>query len=208
MIYKEHKKVYWLSIAFLFFSICLLIAYVLLIILDVNTNYELLCGIVSLIMSVIALVLLGCINRLTAEKHLKIQHIRLKVLKKYYKHKNFNTKEIKIINELLERKMARIEKQKVTVIIILGTLVLPIWEIFLDYYFDEFTMLKMKNFIIVLIMLSFIILFFIRMFNRTLYLYEENIYIRNNISIIENIIYLNKYIIQEREEKNDGRRRR
>ena len=42
-----------------------------------------------------------------------------------------------------------------------------------------------------------------------LYRYEENFYKKNNVAIIENLIYLNEYIIQGKEEQtNNGRRRK
>lgn len=54
-----------------------------------------------------------------------------------------------------------------------------------------------------LLLASVTVLLAARFFNRALYLYEETFYIRNNVAVIENLIYLNAYIIREREEQTN-----
>ncbi len=85
-------------------------------------------------------------------------------------------------------------------------MLLPIWDIFVQFYFDEFSFIKVAKFLVLLIIFSIIALFIVRLLNKTLYLYEENFYIKNNIAVIENLIYLNEYIIQEKEERNNNGR--
>lgn len=85
---------------------------------------------------------------------------------------------------------------------------MPIWDIFLQYSFHEFSLYKMAYMVLFTIVFSFIILLVIKILNRTIYLYEESFYVKNNLALIENLIYLNGYIIQEMEGRNHGRRRR
>ena len=74
---------------------------------------------------------------------------------------------------------------------------------------NDISLIKIVKFIVLLIVFSIVILLTIRFFNRMLYRYEENFYKKNNVAIIENLIYLNEYIIQGKEEQtNNGRRRK
>lgn len=130
---------------------------------------------------------------------MKIQDIRFKLLKIYYDNKSYSSKEVKIVNQLLEKRIEKIEKQKITILVVIGAMILPIWDIFIELYFNEFSSEKVLGFILFLLIFSTIILFIIRLLNKTLCLYEENFYIKDNIAIIENLIYLNSYIIQEKE---------
>lgn len=201
LVYKEYNKLYWLSLIGTFISIFLLIIYILLVISHINNFLEKLCGISCLVICLCTCVLLKYIDKIAKSKHLKIQNVRFKLLKKYYHDSNYNINDIKIINEQLEKRIAKIEKQKVTILIVIGTMILPTWDIFIQYYFNKFSSIQIIKFIIFCFIFSLVILSLIRVCNKTLYLYEENFYKKNNIALIENLIYLNKYIIQEKEEQ-------
>ena len=166
------------------------------------------CGISCLFTCLCTLILLRYIDNKTKSKHLKVQDIRFKMLKKYYNDTNFTIKEIKVINQQLEKRINKIEKQKVTILVVISVMILPIWDIFVQTYFNDFSLNKIIKFVVFFIVFSIVILNAIRFFNKTLYLYEENFYIKNNVAIIENLIYLNEYIIKEKEEQTSNGRRR
>lgn len=209
LVYKEKKRIYYLSIIFLLISATLLAIYILLVCFNINKSIQIICAICCLLTCFCTLILLKYIDSKTQHKHLKIQNNRLELLKQYYNGKNYTIKDIRIINQQLEKRINKIEKQKITILIVISVMILPIWDIFVQTYFSDISLDKMNKFIIFFIILSIFILITIRFLNKTLYLYEENFYIKNNIAIIENLIYLNEYIIQEKEERtNNGRRRR
>ena len=209
LVYKEKKRIYYLSIIFLLISATLLAIYILLVCFNINKSIQIICAICCLLTCFCTLILLKYIDSKTQHKHLKIQNNRLELLKQYYNDKNYTIKDIRIINQQLEKRINKIEKQKITILIVISVMILPIWDIFAQTYFSDISLDKMNKFIIFFIILSIFILITIRFLNKTLYLYEENFYIKNNIAIIENLIYLNEYIIQEKEERtNNGRRRR
>ncbi|GFI45699.1 hypothetical protein IMSAGC019_01012 [Lachnospiraceae bacterium] len=85
---------------------------------------------------------------------------------------------------------------------------MPIWDVIVQFYFEDFSFIKVIRFLMISIIFSLTALVIVRFFNKALYLYEENFYIKNNIAIIENLIYLNEYIIHEKEEKNINKKRR
>lgn len=208
LVYREEKKIYYFAIISVLISIFILLTYILLIFLYKNNFLGKLCGICGLFTCLISLILLKHIDNKTKNKHLKIQEVRFRMLKKYYNDENYTIKDIKIINQQLEKRIEKIEKQKVTILVVISVMILPIWDIFVQEYFKDFSLLKMEKIFMFLFVFSIIILAFVRFLNKTLYLYEENFYIKNNIAIIENLIYLNKYIIQEKEEQiNHGRRK-
>lgn len=207
LVYKEYKKIYWCIISFTCLSIVCLILYILL---SINKIIilEKICFFCCIILCFITLFLSNKLNKITKDKHLKIQDKRLKLLIKYYNDKHIYTRDILIINTQLEKRIKKIEKQKTTVLVILGVLVLPLWENFIQYFYSEFTSIKFIKLFIFSIIMSFVIASVIRIYNRGIYLYEENIYIKNNVHIIENIIYLNTYIINDEEEKKKHGRRK
>lgn len=186
----------------------MLIIYILLVYFHIDRFYEIMCGISCLFTCLCTLILLRYIDNKTKSKHLKVQDIRFKMLKKYYNDTNFTIKEIKVINQQLEKRINKIEKQKVTILVVISVMILPIWDIFVQTYFNDFSLNKIIKFVVFFIVFSIVILNAIRFFNKTLYLYEENFYIKNNVAIIENLIYLNEYIIKEKEEQTSNGRRR
>lgn len=209
LVYKEYKNIYWMSILLTNLSIILLVSYILISNFRTNLFLEKICGICCLMTCIFSLILLYLLDKKTKSKHLKIQDCRLKKLKKYYNSNNYLTKDIIIINEQLSKRIEKIEKQKTTILIVFGILILPIWDIFIQDSFVVFSSQQFVKVVLFSIFLSFIIRMLIKVCKRGLYLYEENIYIKNNISLMENLIYLNNYIIkEEEEEKNHGRRRR
>lgn len=209
LVYKEKKIIYYFSITMLLISVILLAIDILLVCFNINKSIQILSSICCLLTCFCTLILLRYIDNKTQYKHLKIQDNRFRLLKHYYDDQNFSVKDIKRINQQLEKRINKIEKQKVTILVVIGIMVLPIWDIFVQVYFINITFSKLIKFVIFFIVFSIIILISIRFFYKTLYLYEENFYIKNNISIIENLIFINEYIIQEKEEQiNNGRRRR
>lgn len=208
LVYKEENKIYCLSIISLLITAVILITYILLVYFHIDKLYEIMCGILCLFACFCTLLLLRNIDNKTECNHLKIQNTRFKLLKKYYNDRNYTIKEIKVINQQLEKRINKIEKQKVTILVVISVMILPMWDIFVQSYFNDFSLFKIIKFIVFFVIFSLLILITIRFFNKTLYLYEENFYIKNNIAIIENLIYLNKYIIQEKEERtNNGQRK-
>lgn len=209
LVYEEQKKIYFMSIISVIISVCLLTIYIIFIFLHINLFLEKLCGYSCLFTCMCSLGLLKYIDHKTKNKHLKIQNVRFKLLKKYYNDNNYNINDIRIINRQLEKRIEKIEKQKITILVVISVMILPVWDIFIQTYFNDFSVIKIIKFIVFFVFFSIVILITIRFFNKTLYLYEENFYIKNNVAIIENLIYLNEYIIQEKEEQtNNGRRRR
>ncbi len=209
LVYKEEKNKYYMSIIFVFISILFLITYVLFSFYITNVILERLCCFCCLITCLYSLWLIKYIEKKTKNKHLEIQDVRFSLLKNYYNANNLGYKELKIINQQLEKRIEKIEKQKITILIVLSIMIMPLWDLFVQEYFKEISFNRVIKFSFFLIIFSVIILIIIRFFNKTLYLYEENFYIKNNIALIENLIYLNNYIIQEKEEQiNNGRRGR
>lgn len=209
LVYKEEKKKYYMSIIFVFISILFLITYILFSLYITNVILERLCCFCCLITCLYSLWLIKYVEKKTKNKHLEIQDVRFGLLKNYYNDNNLGYKELKIINQQLEKRIEKIEKQKITILIVLSIMIMPLWDLFVQEYFKEISFNRVIKFSFFLIIFSVIILVIIRFFNKTLYLYEENFYIKNNISLIENLIYLNNYIIQEKEEQiNNGRRGR
>ncbi len=205
LVYKDENRKYFLTIISLLNSVFILVIYILLVYFRVDYFYEKICGFCCLLTCICTLMLLKYIDNKTKCKHLMIQDIRFKLLKEYYNDRNYTIKEIEIINQQLEKRIDKIEKKKITILVVISIMILPIWDIFVQTYFNHFSFFEAIKFLVFLIFSSIIILIIIRFLNKALYLYEENFYIKNNVSIIENLIYLNSYIIQEKEEKsNDG----
>lgn len=107
----------------------------------------------------------------------------------------------------MEKRKEKIEKQKITILVIMGAMTVSVWDLFVQAFFEQYTFLKVTKFLAIFISFSFITLVVARFFTETLYLYEENFYIKNNTAIIENLIYLNEFIIQEEEERGRNGRR-
>lgn len=209
LVYKEKKRIYYLSIIMLLISVILLMVNIIFVCFNINSYIQILCSICCLLACFCSWISLKYIDNKTHNKHLKIQESRLRLLKQYYDNQNFTIKDVKVINQQLEKRINKIEKHKVTILVVISVMILPIWDIFVQVYFIDITSTKIIKFVIFFVISSIIILIFIRFFYKTLYLYEENFYIKNNIALIENLIYLNEYIIQEKEEQtNNGRRRR
>ena len=206
---KEVNGIYFLSIVLFLFSVIILIICILLICFDTNKFYVIICVICCLTTCFCTLILLRHIDNKSKNKHLKIQYDRYRFLKKYYNDKNYTIKEIKVINHQLEKRKDKIEKNKITILVVISVMILPVWDIIVQKYFNDISLIKIVKFIVLLIVFSIVILLTIRFFNRMLYRYEENFYKKNNVAIIENLIYLNEYIIQGKEEQtNNGRRRK
>ena len=206
---KEVNGIYFLSILLFLFSVIILIICILLICFDTNKFYVIICVICCLTTCFCTLILLRHIDNKSKNKHLKIQYDRYRFLKKYYNDKNYTIKEIKVINHQLEKRKDKIEKNKITILVVISVMILPVWDIIVQKYFNDISLIKIVKFIFLLIVFSIVILLTIRFFNRMLYRYEENFYKKNNVAIIENLIYLNEYIIQGKEEQtNNGRRRK
>jgi hypothetical protein len=209
LVYKEKKRIYYLSIILLLISALILAINIMLVCFNINKSVQIICGILCLLTCFCTLILLKYIDNKTQYKHLTVQNNRFELLKRYYNNKNYTIKDIRIINKQLEKRINKIEKQKVTILIVISVMILPTWDIFVQTYFSNISLEKMNKFVFFSIVLSIFVLIIIRFLNKTLYLYEENFYIKNNIAIIENLIYINEYIIQEKEDQtNNGRRRR
>lgn len=208
LVYKDYKKIYWGSIFLVIVAIIFLLLYIVFSKSSSPSLFESIFCIGCLLASVIALYLQYLLNKKTKEKHLKIQDNRYKLLKKYYSNNHYLLNDIKVINEVLNKRIEKIEKQKITILIVLGALAMPIWDAFVQYHLDDFSSQQIIRIILFSIPFSLIIVLILKFCNKGLYHYEENIYIKNNISLIENLLYLNTYIIQEKEvQESNGRRR-
>ena len=205
---KEVNRIYFFSIILFFISVFLLLMCVLLICFHKDKFFIIISGIFCLFTCFCTLILLRYIDNKTKHTHLKIQYDRQKLLKKYYNDKNYTSKEIKVINQQLEKRKDKIEKNKVTILVVIGVLILPVWDIFIQKYMKDFSLIRIVKFILFVFIFSIVVLLVIRFFNKILYRYEEFFYKTNNTAIIENLIYLNEYIIQENEKQNNNGRRR
>ena len=110
LVYKEKKRIYYLSIIFLLISATLLAIYILLVCFNINKSIQIICAICCLLTCFCTLILLKYIDSKTQHKHLKIQNNRLELLKQYYNDKNYTIKDIRIINQQLEKRINKIEK--------------------------------------------------------------------------------------------------
>lgn len=209
LVYKKYKDLYWSAVFLTILSFILLVIYFITEKCQMWLVIGRLCCFGCATCSALALYLLQKLKILSEEKHLGIQEHRFELLKRYYSVKQFSVKEIKKVNEKLNLRKERIKQQKITVLIVLGMLLLPIWELFVQKYLVGFTFYQLKRIFLLAIAIACIIVEIVRICNWGLNLYEENIYIKYNTYLIENLIYLNSYIIQEEEERvNYGRGRR
>lgn len=199
LVYRKYKNIYWTSVSLMILSIVLLLTYILLSNYQISLCIEYICFGGCLLTSVFSLYSIHKLDTISKSVHLKIQENRFKLLKQYYEINNFKIKDIKTINEMLSKRIEKIERQKITIIIILGVLVLPIWDSFIQHYLKIFTAQQLLKIILFSILISFVVTIIVKVFYKGLYLYEENIYIKNNTFVIENLIYLNKCLLQEKE---------
>lgn len=200
LVYSHYKKIYWTSILFASVSLCLLIMYIFLAVINVKPLVEKLIGIICLAICLCTLYFFKLVDKKTADKHLVIQKERFNKLKEYYVGERYNVNDIKVINEQLQKRVEKIEKQKITILVVIGALIMPVWDMFIQNYFNDFSSDKIAKRFVFILLFSFIVLMLIRVLNKTIYLYEENVYVKNNVALIDNLIYLNNYIIQEMEE--------
>lgn len=92
LVYKEQKKMYYLSIANIFISFLLLIIYIFLTFNYTNIFWERICSFSCLFSCIFSLWLLMRIEIKTKQKHLEIQNTRFKLLKKYYSDNKYTSK--------------------------------------------------------------------------------------------------------------------
>lgn len=200
LVYKEYKKYYWTIVIFTLVSIILLVLYII----SSITKFFLLekiCFISCLVIASFTLYLIYLLNEKTKMKHLEIQKNRIKKLKEYYIKENFTIDDIKIVNEQLNKRIEKTEKQKTTCFIMFGILILPIWESFIQYFCNDYNLLQFAKLISFSFLFSIVVAVFIKIGNAGMNLYEETFYIFHNIYIMENLIYLNNYIIKWKEGK-------
>lgn len=208
LLYKKHRILYWSAIFLTCMTGISLLAYIILVIYYKRDILEAFFCIFCTSNALIAFCLTKVLEHKTGGTNLNIQDKRLRHLKRYYCEKGYNSKEIKKINILLSKRIEKLTDQKTTFLVILGILILPIWESFISEYFTDFDSNRIFKMLIVCSIISIILAWLIKFCNNLIYLYEENIYIINNVSIIENLIYLNEYIIEEREEQTPNGRRK
>lgn len=158
LVYKEEKNKYYMSIIFVFISILFLITYVLFSFYITNVILERLCCFCCLITCLYSLWLIKYIEKKTKNKHLEIQDVRFSLLKNYYNANNLGYKELKIINQQLEKRIEKIEKQKITILIVLSIMIMPLWDLFVQEYFKEISFNRVIKFSFFLIIFSVIIL--------------------------------------------------
>ena len=155
-----------------------------------------------LLSSVITLFISYRLNKLTHLSHLQVQNRRYKILKRYYRKNRLESDDVLIINDQLTKRLEKISKQRITVIAVLGMMSLPIWNVFVEYMLSKMNTDRIVYAMLLTLCLTIVLTIAIKILNQSMYLYEENFYAKNNVFIIENIIYLNKYIIKE--EKTRG----
>lgn len=122
-----------------------------------------------------------------------VQQFRKFKLKNYFKdYSDFN---LKIIVELLQKRIDKSKFDMWKMIIIIGTLIYPVWEYYINIWLDKS---EINSILFGIIARAMIILFCI------IILYIINIPINYVVCYkkrnIENIIFILKYIIHEREE--------
>ena len=194
--YKEYKMLYWLLILLAVGSFGFLVVQISLSILGVNAQLENLCIVGCLSTGFSALYCVKVLDDKTEEAHQQIQTVRLRKLRLYYRISNYSKQDILAINELLYLKLKKIEKQRITILIVMNVLLLPIWEAFIQYTLENFSIQQFARAVLFTLCVSPIILIVVRLCKKGLVLYEESMYIKNNTAIIENLIYLNNYMIR------------
>lgn len=207
LVYKKYKGLYWGMIANTILAIMFCAGYVYFI--DKNVKgVTILFFLGCFIFALIALAFSFYLDEESRDDSNNVQNTRLEKLEKYYQKKQFTRHDIIIINEQLRKRIEQIKSNRITIAVVFGMLVLPIWEVFAEKYFVVFTTKKLFDFLQLCIVLAILIIVCIRLYNRWEYLYHENIYIKNNTHIMENLIYLNSYIINNRRVgKRNGKRR-
>ncbi len=196
LVYRKYKKIYWLTVLFLLLSFLFLLLYLIVKVSakGIATTILFMCCILN---AIAAQYMCRRLDALTATRHMKVQEKRLEILQRFYQRNNYTISDIKIINKQLEKRLNNLNKQKTTVTVVLGILVLPIWETLVQFALREFTTERFVRIVAVTLIMTFFITIFIYILNRGIYLYEENVYVKNNSYIIENIIYLNNYLIKD-----------
>lgn len=162
-----------------------------------------------LFFAILELILLYVFEKKTRTSHQGIQDIRIKKLKRYYSQKNYHAYDITVINDLLQKKMSNIEANRIKFSVIIAALIFPLWDIYINVLSENETFLEVLE---IILPRAFIIAFFVVLllpvYNFAQMTIAECVFTTNNIYIIDNIIFLNSYIIHEWEGMENARRRK
>lgn len=196
LVYRKEKKAYWMMVMLAFFSLACIVLYASLVVAG-NDAFAKFVFIFAVASSLSVLCLCYRIEKITHSAHMQIQNKRLVLLKRYYRKEGFSREDILIINDQLSGRLKKINEQRLTLSVVFGAMALPLWEILVEYLLDRFTSQKLVGTLVVTIIAAVVVTIIAKLMNVSTYLYEENFYVKNNLSIIENLIFLNKYIVKE-----------
>lgn len=196
LVYYKYRKTYWVMIALTVLSLILLLLYAMVSYKGDNhgEGYIFASCLLSLLMT---LYISHRLNKLTHLSHLQVQTKRYKLLKQYYRKHKLKADDILVINDQLSKRLEKISKQRITVVVVLGMMSLPLWNVFVEYMLSKINMDRIAYAIFLTLCVTIAITIIVKILNQSMYLYEESFYVKNNVFIIENIIFLNKYIIKE-----------
>lgn len=196
LVYKEYKKIYF-SILFL---VLLLILFFFIFLFYYFVKHQIISIIVGIeiILAVTSFRLMYLLVMKTKVLHQEIQENRFRILEDYYKDKNYKSKDIIIINNQLQQRIDNIKSNNVKISVILVALIFPIWELYVSKLGEKVSLLETIMMLIprtFFISICAIILFPI--YNFVHKLMVETFSVLNNVYVINNIIYLNGYIIDK-----------
>lgn len=156
--------------------------------------------IVTLVVCTITTILFDKYRKLELYRRPYTQGKRLKMLRRFYFYKGYNDFQLRCLISILEKKLS--DNTNLNMSVILGILLLPIWENYVSYIYDKILMGVDINKIIISLFLRFIIIL-ISIWCIAIINYIINYILSWRRRKIENIIYITQYIIHDKE--NDKR---
>ena len=130
LVYKKYKRIYFVSLFSLFCVMVLTVVFLVYYFAFKETLYWL--SYVCVALSVLLFVLLYRLDKKTIESRNKIQDIRVKILKKYYKKKKFKSYDVIQLNNQLQQRIDSIASDNIKFYVVLVSLLFPIWELYIN----------------------------------------------------------------------------
>lgn len=207
LVYRKYKKMYFVILSLLVFLLLLLYNCIFILLSKGRIPYRI--AKACLFFAILELILLYVFEKKTKTLHQGIQDIRIKKLKRYYTQKNYHVYDVTVINDLLQKRISHLEANRIKFSVIIAALIFPLWDIYINVLSENKTFLEMLE---VILPRAFIIAIFVILllpiYNFAQMTISEHVFTTNNIYIIDNIIFLNSYIIHEWEGMENARRRK
>lgn len=195
LIFKRFKKLYWTIVYLVGASFLALVICIFSILFNAKW-IKIITIIICILTSAISLYLIHKLEMMSHNHMKKLQNYRLYKLVKYYRLNGYVLSDIKIINDCLALRKHKIERYNTTLLVMLGILILPVWENLVQYLLTEFSVSNILAISFLATGIALILTLSLKHINHIISICEENIASKDNTHIIQNIIYLNKYIIE------------